>query len=409
MRNYKITSLVFLVILIFFFVFQIPIVATTKVTVAVGSWYETVAPLIEERFNKDNPGMELELILIPWDGYLESVTMLAMKRGDAPNVIAVNTPFFLAMINREFLEPLDEMIANGDLSADNFFPGPWNLGKVNEIQYGIPHRMSNYCMFYNPKLFAEAGLDPDRPPENLSEFLDYAKKLTYGERYGFGLKGSMKSPSQTINDVSYFIWGHGGDFLNANNTKAEINSPESKSGVKFWADLYIDSLAPEGSIGYNKDDTGHLFGAEVVAMEFATDSQPDYFAVTAQEGFEYRVAIPPTKATPSTAWNMTIPKNSPDKEASWRFIEWFTSPEVLPEIAVRMPSVKSAIGHPKWSEGMWPTFLKAAEYSYNFPNIEQWPEIEIIICEYLQDILTKKSSVDDAMDQAANEINEILR
>jgi multiple sugar transport system substrate-binding protein len=58
--------------------------------------------------------------------------------------------------------------------------------------YGVPHMGANSAIFYNTKMFAEAGLT--EPPKNMDELLSYSKKLTkYDaagkvERSGFSLR-----------------------------------------------------------------------------------------------------------------------------------------------------------------------------------------------------------------------------
>jgi ABC-type glycerol-3-phosphate transport system substrate-binding protein len=58
----------------------------------------------------------------------------------------------------------------------NSFAGD-DIYKVEEGIYGVPIDMMNIQFLYNRSLFKEAGLDPDRPPENFQDFIDYAKLI----------------------------------------------------------------------------------------------------------------------------------------------------------------------------------------------------------------------------------------
>lgn len=88
-----------------------------------------------------------------------------------------------------FTEPQD-LIANGyaaditDLMKgwDNFYsfnPDVLKIVQNNEGRiFGVPVGGYALGLIYNRKLFAEAGLDPDKPPTTWAEVREYAKRLT---------------------------------------------------------------------------------------------------------------------------------------------------------------------------------------------------------------------------------------
>ena len=52
------------------------------------------------------------------------------------------------------------------------------ITKVNDNTYCIPWFVTTELMFYNKKLFVEAGLDENKPPKTLDELLECAKKIS---------------------------------------------------------------------------------------------------------------------------------------------------------------------------------------------------------------------------------------
>jgi len=52
------------------------------------------------------------------------------------------------------------------------------LGKVLDGTYYVPMNANTQMMIYNKELFKEAGLDPEKPPVTLEEYLTYAKKIS---------------------------------------------------------------------------------------------------------------------------------------------------------------------------------------------------------------------------------------
>jgi len=50
--------------------------------------------------------------------------------------------------------------------------------------YALPTAVRTLALFYNKKLFREAGLDPAKPPKTLDELVDAAKKTVKRDAAG---------------------------------------------------------------------------------------------------------------------------------------------------------------------------------------------------------------------------------
>ena len=63
---------------------------------------------------------------------------------------------------------------------------PWTVERlISEGKiWGLPTDMQSIVLFYNTRLFKEAGLDPDRPPASWEELVHYGQKLTKQEGAG---------------------------------------------------------------------------------------------------------------------------------------------------------------------------------------------------------------------------------
>ena len=58
-----------------------------------------------------------------------------------------------------------------------------------------PFQRSTVVLYWNKELFKEAGLDPNKPPANWAEMLDYAKKLTKKDAGGKVTQWGIQVPS----------------------------------------------------------------------------------------------------------------------------------------------------------------------------------------------------------------------
>jgi N,N'-diacetylchitobiose transport system substrate-binding protein len=99
--------------------------------------------------------------------------------------------------------------------------------------YGVPWFGGVRGVWYNKSQFAKAGISS--PPTTWAQFVSDAKALMKKNPGTFGLG----APSDDTNAIVSFIWGAGGQVAVQQGGKwaAELNSPKSEAGIKFYADL----------------------------------------------------------------------------------------------------------------------------------------------------------------------------
>jgi ABC-type glycerol-3-phosphate transport system substrate-binding protein len=122
-------------------------------------------------------------------------------------------------------------LANDTVSGSNFAV-PW-FGGVRGI-------------WYRKDQFAKAGISS--PPTTWAQLTADAKLLMskYPGSYGLG------APSNFTNGIVSFIWGAGGQVAVQQGGKwqAELTSPQSEAGIKFYANLYrTEHVSPAKYIG----------------------------------------------------------------------------------------------------------------------------------------------------------------
>ena len=123
------------------------------------------------------------------------------------------------------------MLAN-DTQGSSIFGVPW-FGGVRGI-------------WYRKDQFAKAGISA--PPASWAQLVADAKLLMKKNPGTWGLG----APSNYTNAIVSFIWGAGGQVAVDQGGKwaAELNSPQSEAGIKFYADLYLtEHVSPKTYIG----------------------------------------------------------------------------------------------------------------------------------------------------------------
>ncbi len=102
--------------------------------------------------------------------------------------------------------------------------------------YGLP--VTNYKMglIYNRKLFAQAGLDPEKPPTTWAEIREDAKKIA---ALGNGVNGygDYSATNQGGWHFTAELYGVGGKMLSDDGKKVAFNSPEGKQVLQNLYDM----------------------------------------------------------------------------------------------------------------------------------------------------------------------------
>ena len=143
-------------------------------------------------FAKTNPQFEgVEIVKVPFSGYEAKYVATFMSKKGAPDIF-IGSAFEWAG-TYDFADKMPEDLTKAVDSS--VFEFQKSIGVFKGIRYGLPSDGGPFqTLFINTDMMQEAGLDPNRPPKDLTEFLDYAKKMTKVDasgkvvRGGFGLR-----------------------------------------------------------------------------------------------------------------------------------------------------------------------------------------------------------------------------
>jgi ABC-type glycerol-3-phosphate transport system substrate-binding protein len=110
--------------------------------------------------------------------------LLATAGGDPPDVAGLFDYAIPQFADQGALMPLDDLAAEFSLDLGAFKPICVKIGTYDGRLYALPSTPFTIALYYNRRLFREAGLDPDRPPETIAELTEYARRLTRRDAAG---------------------------------------------------------------------------------------------------------------------------------------------------------------------------------------------------------------------------------
>jgi multiple sugar transport system substrate-binding protein len=271
---------------------------------------------------------------------------------------------------------------------------------------------SSLKLFYNRAMFADAGLDPDRPPTTWAEWQNAMVRLTRDEdrdgtpeRYGMALPDHDTIPVWPI-----LLWGNGGDVLEPDGSKSALTRPETVHAVRSWVDLvHKKKISPVGLTGADADE---LFRTGKAAMTIAGP-----WVTTDLKGVDFDVApVPagPTRqatlgSTTSVALNAGMTPEK--KQAAHRFLSYWVSEEA-------QENWMKGSGHPsiRVDQNALADNPIVAEFAADariahplMPGVVEFDKIYNDVFEsVIQDVGAGRVDVDEGLAAAARRTDEIL-
>ena len=137
--------------------------------------------------------------------------------------------------------------------------------------WGIPFQRSTIVLYCNKEMFKEAGLDPNRPPANWKEMVEYAQKLTKRDASGQVTQWGIQIPSSGF---PYWLFQalaieNGVNLMNAAGTETYYDKPEVIEALQYWVDLVKKhKVHPEGIVEWGT--TPKDFFEKKIAMMWTT-------------------------------------------------------------------------------------------------------------------------------------------
>jgi multiple sugar transport system substrate-binding protein len=313
------------------------------------------------------------------------------------------------------------------------------------VTYGVPTNNETMAFIWNADIFKRAGLDPDKAPATWDDVVKYSKQIH--DKLGIAGYGlvARKNAGNTPYRFMPQLWGYGGgvfDEATASPTykQVQLNSPASKKALQASYDMYVrDKSVPVSALTNQQADNQPLFlGGQLGMMishpsdynvmldlqKKATGSDKEK-AQTVIDNMRY--GLIPTgpdgkRAVVFGGSNIHILKpeyvdgGKVDEAAAKALICFWTSPEWSLKMAYAGSNPGNLNGFKtKWMKERLDNikFLDVTTsmlpYGIPFPALPESPEImNIIIPDMLQNALTGAMTVDQAADDAAKKVENLM-
>ena len=366
-----------------------------------------------EAFEAENPDINVIQTNFPYAQYRTKVAA-SVAAGEGPDVVQLYYGWLDDYLSAEILQPLSKKIFPNQAIEDDFFPIVGTM-KVNGSYYALPTAVRSLGLFWNKKIFREAGLDPNKPPETLDELIDVAKKLTKRDRAGniiqVGLTmGPINQDHNWWREV--LVRQFGGEPYNADNTEVTYMNQAGLNAFQYYADF---ALTHETSVVDFMDKGEIAFKAGRAAMHIDGSFVLSLFNRTRR--LEWGVTELPShndiKANFSSYWvnGITSKAKGEKHAAAEKFLKFITSDDAmqlwLDEVG-ELPAKKMVAKRAEnINDAEYGPFIRGLDYAYSTQFYSESAQRKTVV-DTLDRIVLLDMSVEESLKIAAKEDQAII-
>ena len=300
------------------------------------TWWDTsnvgsedkVFKKIAEGFEKKHPKVDVKYVSVPFGDAQNKFKNAAQAGSGAPDVIRSEVAWTPEFADLGYLAPLDGTAALKD--QDDFLKQAVASTKYDGKTYAVPQVIDSMGVFYNKKLFKDAGVEP---PANIDELKTVSKKIKDKTgKTGLYLRG----------DDSYyflsFLYGEGGDLVDASSQTVTVDNAAGTKAFGVVKDL-VDSGAAKTDAtdgwenmmqSFKNGDVAMMINGPWAVADTLTGKE---FSDKANLGISTVPAGSAGQGAPQGGHNLAVYAGSKNLEASYAFVDYMTSVEAQAQTA----------------------------------------------------------------------------
>ncbi|MBS6041655.1 MAG: sugar ABC transporter substrate-binding protein [Clostridium baratii] len=365
---------------------------------------------VADEFEKKNPNIKINIQVTGWNDYW---TMLeaAATGGSLPDTFWMHSNEIYRYGSNKMLLDLNDYIKDSkDVDLKNFPEGLNKIYNINEHQYAIPKDYDTIGLWYNKKMFDEAGIPYPDDSWNWDKLKEVAKKLTKADGSQYGVLAPLHNQEGYYN----FVYQNGGNII-SNEKKSEYDNPKTIEAMKYYFDLSKEGLSPKI---YNDKERAEALQNGQVAMGFFGSWNLSAFSENEYMNKNFDVAVLPSandgkRATIFNGIGNAASATTKHPQEAWKWLEYLGSKEGQEkqgELGIAIPAYNGVAE--KWVETSksfnTKVFIDMVDYAQIRPYSNSTAKWEDKATEILKKAYLGETSVEEACKETAKMMNDYL-
>ncbi|WP_446453211.1 ABC transporter substrate-binding protein [Tuanshanicoccus yangjingiae] len=387
------------------------VTAEEATTITYGIWDSNQEPglrKIADEFEKQNPGIKVDIQVTGWDGYW---TMLeaAATGGSLPDVFWMHSNEIFKYGSNDMLLDLTSYIEKDNVDLTKFPEGLVKIYNVKEKQYALPKDFDTIGLWYNKKMFDEAGLEYPNSNWTWEDLKAAAEKLTKKDGSQYGISAPL------INQEGYynFVYQNGGTIL-TEDRKSGYDLKETIEAIDYYFSFVNDG---QSFRTYKDADARAQLENGMAAMGVFGSWQLPAFLDNEYLSENFDVAELPSKdgkkASIYNGLGNAISANTEHPEEAWKFVKFLSGEEgqkMQAELGV-------AISAYEGTADLWANthknfnlqaYIDMVQYGPVRPYTDNTTVWEEKAYEILQSAYTGEKTAEEACKEVAEAMNQFI-
>jgi multiple sugar transport system substrate-binding protein len=285
--------------------------------------------LVKE-FNATHKNLKVVLHLTPPNDDTSQLAT-AIRAGSPPDVVGLNDIDVPTFSHENALLNITKYV-NALPYKSALSPGHLALATIGSQYYGVPYLADLSVLWYNKKLFTEAGLNPNDPPTNYAQIVSDAEKIN---ALGNGISGfSFAGDCQGCLGFTMLpsLWADGVHMLNGplgNQTANVTNDSQLKTMLADYQLMWSRKLVPLA----DQTQTGLTWGADFEAGKVGILPGDYGIAAAFKPSLKADFADAPLPGVTGDSYStfdggddFVIPAGASNPSGAWEFIKWALEP-----------------------------------------------------------------------------------
>lgn len=352
---------------------------------------------VVDEFRRRHPDIKIRTVLSA-PGVMQQLATFCAG-GKCPDVLMAWELTYSELAARGVLLDLNTMLAKdpafaAELKSDGI-AAMYDTFTLNGGQYALPEQWSGCYLYYNKRLFAEAGLPPPptvwERPWSWTEFLNNATALTKRGRSGRASQWGFVNMWFSYYSAGLFAMNNGVPWATPlkNPTHFNFDKDAFIEAVQFYADLANKhNVAPDAS-EVQSMSTPDLFAAGKAGI--ALGGHWRYQTFLQAEGLDFNVTPLPVgprlSGQPARSnigcTGLAIAAASQRKEEAWEFVKFATGPvgqALIADSSLFVPALRSALNSPGFASAHsqvdnLAVLTQGPDHSEGLPVTPAWEKI----------------------------------
>ena len=371
--------------------------------------------LMVDAYQAANPGVEIELLELPYANLYERAVISMREGSGAYDVVLMDDTWATEFMSNGWLADLDALGggADADFIATTVAASHYPFG--GGTLYALP-MVGNVELFaYRADLFDAHGLA--HPPASWDAVVEAAATLSDAGVVDHGVVYRGQKANPIVTGFLPILWAHGARLIDEDG-QAMLDTPEAVAALELY--LSLRPYAPEDVVVWNSSEVRDALqtGRAAISIEVWPSWIPamDDPEVSDVVGLMEITAAPGQVEGPAPmlgAWLLAVPADAPNPEGGRAFIDFVTNAENQERLALEagLPPTRASVytdpdvvAQYRW----YPDQLEALENAQPRPRITDWSRVESILGDYLQLALLDEMTAEEAIAEAHAAIADAL-